>query len=336
MSRGIATKLKTLMALPEFHLVATLFAAWDFEGFGLPAFVLRALRIPAAALCSIQLTKGISDVGDGGNGKSFLVYALRLLAGSYYSEVPMAMLTKEPPKSNECNPDLWALRGCRLAAAPEVENDQPVKASWAKRFSDSSVQWKAREPFGRRSVTFTIRCIFAICSNTKVEFTCKDGGVMRRFLGFLWPLKFVDGVPRPNSNERQKNTDLDTPSAMMPLLPSFLFVLIATAQAFFPAQRATFKQMPKCVVEATEELMHDEIADLIIEITNTWEECSFAQACTVQALQAAVVKYTSIKDLKAKACQVEVAVNRVFEKAMSNGRKNLAKRRSDQAYLKLP
>ena len=48
------------------------------------------------------------------------------------------------------------------------------------------------------------------------------------------------------------------------------------------------------------------------------------------------MKYTSIKDLKAKACQVEVAVNRVFEKAMSNGRKNLAKRRSDQAYLKLP
>ena len=113
-------------------------------------------------------------------------------------------------------------------------------------------------------------------------------------------------------------------------------MLMATKQAFYSTEQATFKQVPKCVMDATEDLLHDELVDLIIEITGTWEECTSTLAGTFQAALGHIGRNSTIKELKVKPCQIEAAVNRIFEKSMNRGRKNLLRRRVDNVYLKVP
>jgi len=155
-------------------------------------------------------------------------------------------------------------------------------------------------------------------------------------MGFLWPMKFVVGVPQPGTNEVAQDTSLDDAAALRVHLPAYLFVLMSTARVFFTGNKATFKHVPKCVHDATEELMQDELADLIAELTARWPTVDSTKASTFQAATAAIIKLPEIKELKAKSCQLEVAMNRVFEKGLNRGRKNLLKRRADSSYQAVP
>ena len=285
----------------------------------------------------MNLQKIISDLGEGSNGKSFMVYVLRVLAGTYYSEVTMTMLTKDPPKPNECNPDLWSLRGVRIGATPEIETEQCIKASWMKRFSDPSCEWKAREPFARRSVVFSMRCCFNVCSNTKLEFSSKDGGVTRRCLGFSWPLKYVDANPKPDSKERPKDQTLDDENTLLPMLPALLYVMCKAHSVFHANGQSTLGILPMKVADATENLVQDELTDIIEDETSNvkyFTTCTYQNAMTVSQLMAVLKVNPVIKDLRPTPKTLQMALLKVFEQKNIMGRKNLARRRSDGAFLR--
>ena len=333
--QGISDDLVALTNLPCFTLMGRLHKSFDVPDYGWPVTVLRCIKCPAAALCSMATQKSLNDVGDGSNGKGYLATVLEFVFGQYSAQVKEEMLTQPPPSAESPSPELLRLRGVRIASTPEVEGRLKVKSAFIKRFADPTAMWYGRDLYSKRVLAFRMVVMFTVCTNSKLLFSTMDGGVMRRALSFRWPLQFLEN-PDPNiATQKARDSSMDSEDVIRGLVPGLLYILMAAAKIFCTPGSAPLHPLPKAVAASTQAMISDENADLINELfasaalTNSPHE-----AMTKPKMVAYLVSQQCLKDAGLKRPDIEAAMDAVFEFKTLNGYRNLARRRSDGRLLK--
>ena len=95
--------------------------------------------------------------------------------------------------------------------------------------------------------------------NEKLKFTVLDGGLHRRALVFDYLLKFVSHPTKANERKAMSEEMTKNPKWIQDQLAGFIVLLNACHKTFFVDDKGTgLGHIPQRVIDATEELMHDE------------------------------------------------------------------------------
>lgn len=95
--------------------------------------------------------------------------------------------------------------------------------------------------------------------NEKLKFTVLDGGLHRRALVFDYLLKFVSRPTKAFERKAMSEEMTKNPKWIEAQLAGFIVLLNACHKAFFVDDKGTgLGHIPQRVIDATEELMHDE------------------------------------------------------------------------------
>jgi hypothetical protein len=275
----ITRDLEAIAGEPAFELVRTMHDSFtpnapDGESAGgWPVTVFRVLKVPAAA-ASRSAENFLVDTGtDGENGKGVLWEAKKRTFGQYATEIPLTMLVKDPPDTENATPALYDLRGVRFTGAPESERTYTMKSMWIKNLADRATVFKGRGLY-MDNVKFIIPSIFCLSTNVAVNFTSIDGGVRRRGIGVSWPVSFKTKPNGPMERKRHAE-DIKSAAFYTPLrVAGFLYSIFTTHDVWFSDGQDGLSFRPPAVQEATMQLLVTECAELITQILDEqMEEC---------------------------------------------------------------
>ena len=149
------------------------------------------------------------DMGTmGENGKGFLWAVVKAIFGMLAAEMPLQLITKDPPSAESPSPLLFSLRNVRFLGTPETESGVTLKSSWLKQLGDPSTVYNARG-LRQDNVSFNIPAVLFCSTNVALEFSSVEGGVRRRAIGVDWPVSFtsspVEVSERPKHRERTRS-----------------------------------------------------------------------------------------------------------------------------------
>ena len=132
----------------------------------------------------------IFDLGtEGDNGKGVLHFAFSQVFDGYFEDLPLSLVSKDPPSGGNVSPEVWQLKGARLLGTPESEKSLTIKSIWCKQLADPSTVWKARGLY-QDTQAFKIPALWALSTNMGIKLTSIDGGIRRRFRGCQWPVSW--------------------------------------------------------------------------------------------------------------------------------------------------
>lgn len=146
--------------------------------------------------------------GDGRNGKGIFTETMLEVMGDYAGPIQAEMLLDQGRggrSSNGATPDVMGLKGRRLAAASESEENRRVSTSKVKWFTGQDTM-VGRNPYDRHETLFTPSHKLMLMTNNDPQAPGDDYAFWDRTLKVNWPYKFVD-VPR-HDDEKQRDVNL--------------------------------------------------------------------------------------------------------------------------------
>ena len=244
---------------------------------GWQSTVFRTMKAPAAAMGQAH-EHSIFYLGrEGDNGKGVLHFAFSQVFDGYFEDLPLSLVSKDPPSGGNVSPEVWQLKGARLLGTPESEKTLTIKSIWCKQLADPSTVWKARGLY-QDTQAFKIPALWTMSTNMGIKLTSIDGGIRRRFRGCQWPVSWkkrpVGPFQRPRSEVDLKRTDYWTPSRKA----GIVYTTICAFSAFFRAGGVGLEVVPKTIANSTGELMRQEYSEFVQE----WLDTKVTQVDRVQ------------------------------------------------------
>lgn len=183
--------------------------------------------------------------GDGSNGKSVIMDAVSLVAGSYGLAAPPRVLLSSP---SDHSTELMTLKSVRMALLEELP-DQHLAGAQLKRLSGPR-EITARL-IGQNNVTFPAQFSLIVTTNYPLRTPDTDYGTWRRFAIVPFFYKYVDEPVVQAEGERKRDGALKRWSERV-ADPGVLAWLV---QAAYDAEqdKAAFSTLPLPVAMATDE-----------------------------------------------------------------------------------
>ncbi len=143
-------------------------------------------------------------VGNGSNGKSFLVELLKETLSSYAVKMPLSFLTSRQKNSENATPVLMSLINARFAYYSESEKSESLNTAKVKEVTGQETLG-GRKNYGDY-VNFKPTCHHLVTSNYDFEVNGTDHGIWRRLKKLKMKIKFckkgVDNYDSTNPYER--------------------------------------------------------------------------------------------------------------------------------------
>lgn len=143
-------------------------------------------------------------VGNGSNGKSFLVELLKETLSSYAVKMPLSFLTSRAKNSENATPVLMSLINARFAYYSESEKSESLNTAKVKEVTGQETLG-GRKNYGDY-VNFKPTCHHLVTSNYDFEVNGTDHGIWRRLKKLMMKIKFckqgVDNYDPTNPYER--------------------------------------------------------------------------------------------------------------------------------------
>ena len=137
--------------------------------------------------------------GSGGNGKSKLFSAVSLAMGQYAHFGQITMFTGKRAQSSNATPDLYDLKGKRIAIISEPGEDEKFNVGIMKELTGGE-KITCRN-LNQGSITYLPQFTFWLQCNTKPSIPAGDGGTSRRLCNIDFESEFTDN---PNPNKKYK------------------------------------------------------------------------------------------------------------------------------------
>ena len=168
-------------------------------------------------------------IGNGANGKSFLLETIRGLLGEYGCKLPISYLVGKDAGSGAATPELMPLIGSRFAYFSESDKSERLRPSKMKRLT-SHEPINVRQLYGEQQ-TVVHNSNFILCSNYNFTIDATDNGTWRRIMYYNMKFKFCKNPE--GKYERKANTKLAGNktrdnlflSGAMSILTVYLFIL---------------------------------------------------------------------------------------------------------------
>jgi len=158
----------------------------------------------------------------GANGKSTLINFLEMCLNEYMISADISLLTNKRNNSGNASPDVLRMKGVRMIAFQEPENNDKLHTGMLKQLSgnDSII---ARGLF-KDPISFKMQGTMFLCCNDLPSITSTDGGTWRRIRVIDFNSKFCDN-PDPNK-PNEFSIDKSIKEKMKKWKPYFMSILI--------------------------------------------------------------------------------------------------------------
>ena len=177
------------------HYVHTLFPIPDTYEYALHHFASLLIGDTTLNQCLHYYT------GIGKNGKSALIQFLCKVLGGYANELDASFYTSERQKRGASSPELYALRGKRLAYTSEISENEKMNEGPMKQLTSGTDTISCRPLFGQL-VQFIPQVNAVLAANYYLKISSRDFGTWRR----IRVLKFVSTF-----TDNPTNDDPDKP-----------------------------------------------------------------------------------------------------------------------------
>jgi hypothetical protein len=247
---------------------------------GWPVYMFRCGKIIVEGL-RVRHEMFLADRGvDGGNGKGFLWYAMKMVFQHYCKEISISMLKTDPPTAQSSNTELWQLRHKRFTCVPESERGIVIKSLWLKNLGDPSTVYIGRDLY-MRGVQFTIPSLFAICGNDCLQMSTLDGGIKSRICAIDWPISHPrQGAPEGDF-QRKRDSRLKDESFYTPSVKAgFLFWIFAVNDQFYDPGGKGSRFKPRNIVKETDNVIAGDHVYIVDELLETMSDVSAKEATT--------------------------------------------------------
>jgi len=146
-------------------------------------------------------------VGEGSNGKSFLLELFTNTLGELYArKLPLTTLTGQRPSAEKANPSLYELKYARAVYYSEANACASINVGALKEMLGQE-KLSVRQNYGEQE-NIRPHCIHISTSNYDYEIECTDWGTWRRIYYYRCKMKF-DANPEPgNKFETKADPDL--------------------------------------------------------------------------------------------------------------------------------
>ena len=141
--------------------------------------------------------------GNGANGKSKLIGLLGKAFGSYFEDINVALFTNKRAKSNQAAPDVMAIKGKRICAFQEPEDDSKLNMGLIKQFCGNDYITGRELYCGQQK--FKPQAAFFMCCNNIPEISASDTGTWRRINIITMKAQFVDNPRLPFQKPKDEN-----------------------------------------------------------------------------------------------------------------------------------
>ena len=188
------------------------------------ALTMHILKFVASILFSRGNEENGFPLGEGMNGKSWLLFVLDKLLGDYACGVQAGVYGQPVPSTRTPNPDWLALVGKKAFLGGEKGSDLKIDAGTFKALRDPTNVIELRGLW-EGNVKFSSAGRLIIPDNNKVEFRGGvDGGVRRSTLAWPHPWTFVK-VPTPGRKEKRAR-NIKNKEYVDGIIPGLLLILI--------------------------------------------------------------------------------------------------------------
>lgn len=159
-------------------------------------------------------------IGTGGNGKSKLLELLDSVFGKYSAKVPVSLLTQKRGNSGSASPELSNLRGARLVAAQETEENDKFQVGIMKDLTGGDRIYC--RPLYNDPYYFKPQFKLLVCCNHLPSLPAEDDGTWRRIEAVPFESKFVEHPIRKNEFPRDEKLSIKMEKWVQPL--SYLLI----------------------------------------------------------------------------------------------------------------
>lgn len=158
----------------------------------------------------------------GANGKSTLINFLEMCLKDYMISADISLLTNKRGNSGNASPDVLRMKGTRIIAFQEPENNDKLHTGMLKQLSgnDSII---ARGLF-KDPISFKMQGTMFLCCNDLPTIQSSDGGTWRRIRVIDFKSRFCDN-PNPNK-PNEFHIDKNLKEKMKIWKPYFMSILI--------------------------------------------------------------------------------------------------------------
>ena len=140
----------------------------------------------------IHFWTGLSNKQTGSNGKSTFVSLLLLTFGDYGDTGHSSIITSKRESPNNTNSALMKLKGKRLVAFQEIDNEGSINMPVIKSLTGND-QVTGRQLY-KTQETFTPQWKLVVCANNMPPVSSDDGGTQRRLRNIPFESKFVPNI----------------------------------------------------------------------------------------------------------------------------------------------
>lgn len=141
-------------------------------------------------------------VGQGANGKSWLMEMMNAVLGEYGDKITMSFITSKSGEAESASPQLMKLKNKRFVYASESnENDRLNGAKMKEITGNESIT--GRHLF-QECETFIPHCIYVCLSNTELDIIGTDYGTWRRIRLSRMKIRFGEMTEIDKKNPREK------------------------------------------------------------------------------------------------------------------------------------
>lgn len=230
-------------------------ALYDFNELYSPnwALTLHVLKFVSSLFFSRQNEENAFPLGEGMNGKSWLLFVIDKLLGQYACGIQAGVYGNPVPSCRTPNPDWLALMGRKAFLGGEKGADLKIDAGTFKALRDPTNVIELRGLW-EGNVFFKSAGRMIIPDNSKVEFKGGvDGGVRRSTLAWPHPWTFTKN---PTKDNEKMTRDIKNATYVKSIIPGLLLLLIEIDKEWGPGLiSGQILPQPACVVESINELL---------------------------------------------------------------------------------
>ncbi len=194
--------------------------------------------------------------GVGGNGKSVLINLFEHSFGAYCRKLPVTLITQKRANSNQANPELARLQGCRFASMQEPDEKEQINVGMMKELTGGDTIMA--RPLFKEPVEFRPQFKLVLCCNHLPKVPPDDVGTWRRIKVVEFISRFVKN-PDPNK-EYEFPRDNSLEDKIYDWRQAFIFILLQYYQKY---DKAGGLCEPSEVTSATDE--YQRMSDVYIE-----------------------------------------------------------------------
>ena len=159
--------------------------------------------------------------GTGSNGKTLSVDFISKALGDYFHAPSITLLSRKRQTSSNASPDLYKLKGIRIAVLQEPEHDDQLNTSILKQLTGND-EISCRQLFKEMTQFKPQLSLFMSC-NDLPKIPTTDGGTWRRIRVHEFKSKFVSTEP---SGPNEFYADPSLPQEIENLAEAFMSVLL--------------------------------------------------------------------------------------------------------------